>query len=81
LGVAFFIFQIVLLTFRQCFFIASFVGSARNSCIAIAGSDYSEAQGTLNWNDGDADAKTFPVTIIDDHLIEGNETLIISGIH
>ncbi|TGN99809.1 hypothetical protein PN36_33350, partial [Candidatus Thiomargarita nelsonii] len=45
---------------------------------AIAGNDYSEAQGTLNWDDGDADAKTFPVTIIDDHLIEGNETLIIS---
>jgi hypothetical protein len=45
---------------------------------AIAGSDYSEAQGTLNWSDGDADAKNFPVTLIDDHLIEGNETLIIS---
>jgi hypothetical protein len=45
---------------------------------AIAGSDYSEAQGTLNWDDGDAEAKTFPVTLIDDVLIEGNETLIIS---
>jgi len=45
---------------------------------AIAGSDYTQAQGTLNWGDSDAEAKTFPVTIIDDVLVEGNETVIIS---
>jgi len=50
--------------------------STNNS--ATAGNDYIAATGTLNWNDGDASAKTFTVTIIDDDTVEGNETLDLS---
>lgn len=42
---------------------------------ATAGSDYQTAAGTLSWADGDAASKTFTVTIIDDTVIEANETV------
>jgi hypothetical protein len=45
---------------------------------AIAGSDYSQTAGTLNWGDGDFDDKTFTIAITDDSLSEGNETFTIS---
>jgi parallel beta-helix repeat protein len=45
---------------------------------ATAGSDYTDATGTLNWGDGDASKKTFTVDIIDDSEVEGDETLILS---
>lgn len=43
--------------------------------------DYLAAAGTLNWADGDTAPKTFQVTIVDDMLVEGSETvnLTLSG--
>jgi hypothetical protein len=37
--------------------------------------DYTRTRGTLNWDDGDADDKTFAVAIIDDSISEGDETI------
>ncbi len=37
--------------------------------------DYLPAAGTLNWADGDTAPKTFQVTIVDDMLVEGSETV------
>ncbi|HYW72999.1 MAG TPA: Calx-beta domain-containing protein [Pyrinomonadaceae bacterium] len=42
---------------------------------ATAGSDYTDAGGTLNWADGDTADKTFVVPITDDSLNELNETV------
>jgi hypothetical protein len=42
---------------------------------AIAGQDYTAADGTIMFADGDAVAKTFKVSIIDDTTYEGNETV------
>lgn len=41
---------------------------------AVAGADYLQTSGTLNFADGDT-VKTFSIRILDDNLIEGNETL------
>jgi len=45
---------------------------------ALAGQDYTEASGTLNWTDGDSDAKTFVISALTDTLIENNEILNLS---
>lgn len=45
---------------------------------AVAGSDYVSASGTLNWADGDTAAKTFTVSISDDAVYEGSETVSLS---
>jgi len=45
---------------------------------ATAGNDYITASGTLNWDNGDATAKSFAVTILDDNTLEINETLYLS---
>ena len=45
---------------------------------ALAGSDYTAASGTLNWADGDSDGKTFTVSITNDSLVEGSETITLS---
>jgi hypothetical protein len=37
--------------------------------------DYTNTSGTLNWANGDAAAKTFTVTIINDNLVETNKTV------
>jgi hypothetical protein len=42
---------------------------------ATAGTDFTAASGTLNWADGDAANKTFAVTLINDGVVEGIETL------
>lgn len=39
------------------------------------GADYNPASGTLSWADGDSADKTFGVTICDDAVFEGNETV------
>jgi hypothetical protein len=44
---------------------------------AAEGSDYIKAKGTLNWDDGDAEAKTFSVEIIDDDEPEGDENFFL----
>jgi hypothetical protein len=41
---------------------------------ATAGEDYVKTKGTLDWGDGDADDKTITVTILDDTIVEDNET-------
>jgi len=41
---------------------------------AKAPADYGAAAGVLNWADQDGAAKSFPVSIVNDTLIEGNET-------
>lgn len=45
---------------------------------ATAGSDYTTTAGTLNWADGDSTPKSFNVPILDDTLVEGNETFTVS---
>lgn len=42
---------------------------------AMSGEDYTSAVGTLTWADGDSSIKTFEVPILDDDLLEGNETV------
>jgi hypothetical protein len=41
---------------------------------ASAGSDYTATSVTLNWAAGDSAPKTVPVPILDDNIVEGNET-------
>lgn len=45
---------------------------------ATAGQDYVAASGTLNWADGDTSTKTFTIAIIDDAIVEGNETVLLN---
>lgn len=45
---------------------------------ATAGSDYTDAGGTLNWADGDTTDKAFTVAITDDSLNEVSETINLS---
>lgn len=40
--------------------------------------DYTSASGTLSWANGDTSPKTFAVTINNDFLVEGNETVLLS---
>ena len=51
------------------------VSYATSNGTATAGSDYTAASGTLNWLDGDATTKSFTVPIVNDALVEGNETV------
>ncbi|MFN2511681.1 MAG: Calx-beta domain-containing protein [Pyrinomonadaceae bacterium] len=50
---------------------ADWVATGGASC--TAGVDYVSTSGTLNWAAGDATSKTFPITICDDTVFEGNE--------
>lgn len=45
---------------------------------AMAPADYLAALGTLNWADGDTAPKTIEVTIVDDDLIEADETFTVT---
>ncbi|MDH5392241.1 MAG: hypothetical protein OEY11_03540, partial [Gammaproteobacteria bacterium] len=45
---------------------------------ATAGADYASASGTLNWANADSASKTFTVSITDDAIYEGNETISLS---
>ncbi|MEN8218622.1 MAG: Calx-beta domain-containing protein [Pseudomonadota bacterium] len=54
------------------------VDYATSDNTAIAGSDYTQTSGTLNWNDGDDADKTFTINITDDSAQEGNERLVVS---
>lgn len=45
---------------------------------AQSGSDYTAANGTLNWNDGDNGARNITVPLNDDGAVEGNETVVIT---
>jgi hypothetical protein len=54
------------------------VDYATSDNTAIAGSDYTQTSGTINWNDGDDADKTFTIDIIDDSAQESDERLIVS---
>lgn len=45
---------------------------------ATAGSDYQAASGTLLWADGEAGEKTFQVQILEDAVLEADETVLLS---
>ncbi|TWH57208.1 putative cell wall-binding protein [Desulfitobacterium sp. LBE] len=51
------------------------VDYATSDGTATAGTDYTAASGTLSFADGDAASKTFTVAIIQDAILEGNETV------
>lgn len=45
---------------------------------ATGGADYSPANGTFTWRDGEATAKTFSIALVDDTLVEGPETFNVT---
>ena len=45
---------------------------------ATIGTDYNASNGTLSWLDGDATAKSFTITVLDDAIVEGAETLTVT---
>jgi hypothetical protein len=51
---------------------------ATSNGTAIAGTDYTAASGTLQWADGDAASKTFPVTISSATGFAGSKTFTIA---
>lgn len=51
------------------------VSYATSNGTATSGSDYTAASGTLNWANGDTADKTFSVTVLEDALVEGAETV------
>ncbi len=57
---------------------AASVNYATANGTATAGSDYTTKSGTLNWADGDAAAKTFTVTILNDSTAEGAESFTVN---
>lgn len=42
---------------------------------ASAGSDYTATSGTVSWGAGETDDKVFTITLLNDSLLEGNETI------
>ncbi len=53
------------------------VNYATSNGTAMAGADYTATSGTLNWADGDLNAKTFAVPILNDLFTEGSETFFV----
>jgi len=51
------------------------VNYATSSGTATSGTDFTAANGTLTWADGDSADKTFTVTITNDGAVEGDETV------
>ena len=45
---------------------------------ATAGIDFTAVSGTLNWPSGDGAAKTFALPILNDALIDANETIVLT---
>ncbi len=54
------------------------VSYATSNGTATAPGDYTDKTGTLSWAAGDGAAKTITVPIIDDALVEGNETFKVT---
>jgi subtilisin family serine protease len=54
------------------------VDYATSDDTATASDDYTQTSDTLNWADGDDADKPIPVDIIDDSLLESDETFIVS---
>ena len=57
---------------------ATIVNYATDDGSALAGSDYVSTNGTLTWSDGDTNAKTITVSIINDTINEGNESFAVT---
>ena len=57
---------------------AASVNFVTSGVTATAGTDFTAQAGTLNWANGDAANKTITVPIVNDTLIEGNETFTIT---
>jgi len=51
------------------------VDYATSDGTAVAGSDYISTSGTLKWNDHDVADKSFLISIINDNITEGSETI------
>ncbi|HOD04888.1 MAG TPA: Calx-beta domain-containing protein, partial [Anaerolineaceae bacterium] len=45
---------------------------------ATAGADYTTASGTLTWAAGNTNSQTFSIPLLDDSLVEGDETVILT---
>jgi plastocyanin len=45
---------------------------------AVPGTNYTSTSGTLNWADGDHAAKSFNVQVLDDHVVDGTHTVILT---
>lgn len=45
---------------------------------ATPGADYTTAMGTLTWETGEAGERTFSVSIVNDSVAEGDETILLS---
>ncbi len=45
---------------------------------ATPGEDYEERSETLSWGDGESENKIVTITLLDDSLVEGNETVLLS---
>lgn len=45
---------------------------------ATDGSDFEAVSGVLNWADGEGGIKSFQIPILDDQLVEGNETVVFT---
>ena len=54
------------------------VDYATSNNSATAGSDYAATSGTLNWSPGNSNPKSFTVSILDDSVYEGDETVTIT---
>ena len=65
---------VMILIFKP-FYIGDYVTAAGT---ATAGTDFVAAAGRLNWAAGDAAAKTVTVSILDDSLVEGDETFTVT---
>jgi hypothetical protein len=54
------------------------IGYATANGTAAAGADYQAVSGTLSWGNGDGAPKSFAITILDDALVEGSETVTVT---
>jgi N-acetylneuraminic acid mutarotase len=45
---------------------------------ALNGTDYQSVSGVLSWNDGDAASKTFTIPVVNNALIDGSKTVMIT---
>ncbi|MFT3706940.1 MAG: Calx-beta domain-containing protein [Archangium sp.] len=54
------------------------VAYASGDDTATAGVDYSSVSGLLSWTNGDTAAKSFDVPLLDDSIVEGDETLRVT---
>lgn len=57
---------------------AATVTYATASGTATAGADFTGTSGTLNWAAGESGNKTITISILEDNLVEGNETFSVA---